>query len=170
MAITFDPANKRIILDTATVEVSFIYSEWKRWVAIGDNAKHPQALQVVGGDPLGGGLFVSSYFFLTNNWKVRPMEANHTLTITGNLTTIDGSDPIVSTLGNYRVLSVLTVPVQAQAYDAGGGGGGSGTAPSATEIANAVWNKMVSEHTVSGSFGEYLQKKLLSIGKFLSLK
>lgn len=36
--------------------------------------------------------------------------------------------------------------------------------------AAAVWDKLISEHTVSGSFGEFIQKKILTIAKFIGLK
>ena len=51
------------------------------------------------------------------------MEANHSLVITGNLFTEDGSSPVVNTLGNYNVIAQYTVPVQAQAMATSGGSG-----------------------------------------------
>lgn len=135
MAITFDPAAKRIILDSTSVDVRDIYSRWKEWVQTGDNAKYPQAFRAIGGDPLGGGLFISLYTFLLNGWRLRPMEANHTLIINGNIAVDGGGDPVVPTLGTYKVLVQYTVPERAQAYDAGGGGG---SAPSVSEIAAGI--------------------------------
>lgn len=124
MAITFDPINKRIILDSAYVTAAQLYSRWKEWVQIGDNAKYPQAFYTLGGDPLGGGLYVASYFFLMNDWRIRPMEANHDLLIEGNIGVYGGgSRPVVSTLGNFRVQTQITVPVQAQGVATNGGGG-----------------------------------------------
>lgn len=121
MAIIFDPINKRIILDSAFITAGQIYSRWKEWVLIGDNSKYLQAFSVLGGDPLGGGLFVASYFFLMNGWKIRPMEANHTLIIEGNISVIGGGTPVVQTLGNYNVSVQYTVPVQAQGIATSGG-------------------------------------------------
>jgi hypothetical protein len=37
-------------------------------------------------------------------------------------------------------------------------------------IASTVWGALLSANTVSGSFGEYIQRKLLTISKFLALK
>ena len=51
------------------------------------------------------------------------MEANHTLTITGNLFVDGGGDPIVPTLGTFNVLVKNVVPVQAQAVSTSGGSG-----------------------------------------------
>lgn len=122
MAITFDPTNKRIILDSAYVSAAQMYSRWKEWVQTGDNAKYEQAFYALGGDPLGGGLYVASYFFLMNGWRIRPMESNHTLIIDGNIGVYGGgAQPVVPTLGNYNVLTQYTVPVQAQGVATNGG-------------------------------------------------
>lgn len=133
MALTFDPINKRIILDSTDVEVGDIYSRWKEWVQLSDNSKWPQAFSVVGGDDLGGGLFVASYFFLMNNWRIRPLEQDHTLILRGNVSVLGGGVPVVRTLGNYNVSIQFTVPVQAQGIATSGS-----TGPSAAEIASAV--------------------------------
>jgi hypothetical protein len=143
MAITFDPTNKRIILGSAFVSTSQIYSRWKEWVQTADNAKYLPAFRAIGGDPLGGALYVSLYLFLQNGWKIRPMESSHTLVIEGNISVDGGGDPVVQTLGNYNVLVQYTVPERAQAIATSGGSGGSGA--SAAEIAAAVRAELTSE-------------------------
>lgn len=112
--ITFDPTNKRIILDSAYVSAAQIYSRWKEWALVDGNSKYEKAFEAQGGEPLGGDLFTASYFFLMNGWRIRPMEADHTLVITGTITPAGGGVPVVRTLGNYNVSVQLTVPVQAQ--------------------------------------------------------
>ena len=134
MPLSFDPATRRIILDTASVTAQDLYSRWCDWVALGDNAKYLPAFRAVGGDDLGSGLSIPPYFFLLNNWRVRPMEAGHNLTITGNLFVDGGGVPVVPTLGTYQVNVNYTVPVQAQGISTSGS-----PAPSATEVADAVW-------------------------------
>jgi hypothetical protein len=121
--ITVDPANKRLILDSASVTAQEIYAAWVDWVALSDNAKYLPAFSSVGGDELGGGLFIPPYYFLLNGWRVRPMEANHTLIITGNLVVQGGGVPVVPTLGTFNVSVQYTVPVQAQGISTSGGGG-----------------------------------------------
>ena len=120
--IQIDGATKRIILDSANVSASQIWSAWVDWREA--NPQWTLAFRQAGGDALGGGLFIPPYFFLQAGWKVRPMEADHQLSITGNLFTEDGSSPIVNTLGNYNVIAQYTVPVQAQAMATSGGSGG----------------------------------------------
>jgi len=127
--VTFDGASKRIILSTSSTSASEIWSEYIRWLAIStDNDKWVQAMTQVGGDDLGGGIYIPIYIFLQNGWRVRPMESNHSLQITGNLFVAGGGNPLVNTLGTYNVLTTVTVPVQAQAMAVSGGSGGGATA------------------------------------------
>jgi len=46
----------------------------------------------------------------------------------------------------------------------------SGGGDSAATIASAVWDKATSAHTTSGTFGEKIGSKLLTVAKFLGLK
>lgn len=123
MALTFDPAAKRIILDSAAVTATELYSRWCDWVALSDNGKYLPAFRSTGGDDLGGGLLIPPYYFLSNGWRVRPMESSHNLIITGNLFVDGGGVPVVSTLGTFQVNVNYTVPVQAQGISTTGGGG-----------------------------------------------
>ena len=131
MAITLNGATRRIILDSASVSAAQIWSAWVDWHEA--NQQWPLAFQLVGGNALGGGLFIPPYFFLMNGWRVRPMEASHNLTITGNLFVDGGGVPVVGTLGTYQVNANYTVPVQAQGIATSGS-----TGPTASEIAAAV--------------------------------
>jgi hypothetical protein len=133
MPITFDPAAKRVILDSASVTATELYSRSADWLALSDNAKYGAVFRQVGGDDLGGGLSIPPYFFLQGAWRVRPMESNHTLDLVGNLFVEGGGDPVVSTLGDFRVLVKNTVPVQAQGIATSGT-----TGPTAAAIAAEV--------------------------------
>lgn len=131
MAITLDGATRRIILDSASVSAAQIWSAWVDWHEA--NQQWPLAFQLVGGNALGGGLFIPPYFFLLNGWRVRPMEASHNLLIEGNLFVDGGGVPVVPTLGTFQVNVNYTVPVQAQGIATSGS-----TGPTASEIAAAV--------------------------------
>jgi len=133
MPVSFDPIARRIVLDGDVSTARDLYSRWKEWAQEGDNAKFPPAFSTVGGEPLGGGRFVAAYFFLLNGWRVRPREADHTLIVDGNLGVEGGGDPIVPTLGSFRVLVQYTVPVQAQGIATSGSIG-----PTAEQIAQEV--------------------------------
>jgi hypothetical protein len=133
MAITFDPSTQRIILDSISVTATELYSRWVDWAATSDNAKYGMVFRQVGSDDLGGGLSIPPYYFLQGNWRVRPMESSHNLTITGNLFVEGGGVPVVSTVGTYQVNVNYTVPVQAQGISTSGS-----TGPSAADIAAAI--------------------------------
>lgn len=160
MAITFDALNRRIILDSNLVSAAEIWIAWSNWVNVSDNSKWLPALKQVGGDNLGSGLSIPAYIFLINNWRVRPMEQDHDLVITGNLVVEDGSSPVVRTLGQYQVNTRYTVPVQAQGINTGGSNF------TVEDIWNAQYDSNANVNTIQG----YLTKVLLSAPKFMALK
>jgi hypothetical protein len=150
MPIIFDPSTQRIILDSAVVTATTIYSRWADWIATSDNSKYLPAFRTAGGDDLGGGLSIPPYYFLLNGWRVRPQETNHDLDLQGNLFVEGGGNPFVKTLGNFQVNVRSTVPVQAQGIATGGGGGG-GSGATAAEIAAEVWSYLNRSLTVAPS-------------------
>ncbi len=75
MAVTFNGITKQIIAtgyaDYAVVDVEKeLYSAWKRWTVLTNNAKYLQAFRPIGGDATGGTQTAPPYFFLMNNWKI----------------------------------------------------------------------------------------------------
>lgn len=142
----FDGTNKIIELeasDGASVNVIDIYSRWKDWMLEG-NAQYFQAMSAVGGDPITVILSLGGTFFMENDWKIRPYEGNQELEIVGNLYTRDGSNPVIPTVGAYRVLVTTRV---SNLIDAVATGGSSLTAAD-------VWT----------------YAKALTVGKFLALR
>lgn len=138
MGYSFDGVNKIITLTagTTTLDVRYMYSRWKDWMAI-LGAGYLSAFQVVGGDPIDAvaGVYVTSYFFLTNGWRVRPQEANHKLNVVnGILLTQEGADPFIATLGLYNVLVLYSQPIRTETVSTGGGGG-----VTPAQVADAVW-------------------------------
>ena len=128
----FDGANKRIILEENTISSSQLWSEWVRWLEEDtNNHKWLPAMKQVGGDDLGSGLLIPPYIFLLNGWRIRPMEMNHLLVITGNIFVDGGGQPVVNTLGSYNVSVQYTVPVQAQGY--------STTSSGSSITADQIW-------------------------------
>lgn len=138
MAFTFNGATKIITLSAGTTLISVrdLWTAWVDWLGLSDNSKYPEAMTSLGGDEVGGGIFVPVYCFLQNGWKIRPQEANHTLGVNdGIIIGSGGGDPFTDTLGNYRVNTRYSQPVQAISYDAAGGS----TGPTPEQVANAVW-------------------------------
>ena len=103
--MTFDGPNKLLILSSVTLDLIAAWSAYKGWLLAG-NAGYALAFDTVGGEPINpvSGTLVPLFLFQKNGWKVRPMEANHTLeVINGMLIGEGGGDPFVPTLGSYNV-------------------------------------------------------------------
>lgn len=114
--VTFDGPNKLIIVDNGETELDAqvdLYSDWKEWMLIGDNAKYLPAFRTVGGDPLVDPQEISPYYFLLNGWQIRPYEGDHMLTVEGNVFVEGGGNPFIPTLGDYTVLVNLQTSVNA---------------------------------------------------------
>ena len=141
--ITIDVPNRLIIINAGITSLDVkvdIYSGAKRlWKEDPNLNKLKFPFRVLGGDPLGGELSAGAYFFLQNqsgyNWRIRPYEGDHELTITGNLYAEDSSLPIfISTIGDYTVQIRLETSSLTQVITS------SGLAESDKEdIANLVW-------------------------------
>jgi hypothetical protein len=187
MALSIDAATKRIILDSVSVTAKELYVAWVDWIALSDNSKYLPAFRTAGGDDLGGGLSIPPYYFLLNGWRVRPMEANQTLVIDGNLFVDGGGDPIVPTLGTFNVLVKSVVPVQAQGISTSGSTGPTAEAIAtqvraeiAIELARLdsnvsavptnVWTHSIAALTDKTTIGGYITKLLLTLPKFIGLK
>lgn len=103
---SFDGQNRIVSLDIGVLnfDVNDLYSRWKDWV-LADNAEYANAFNTIGGEPISsdGSQVISPYFFFVNGWKIRPQEADHQLTITGNLLSLDGTQPTIQTLGDFDV-------------------------------------------------------------------
>lgn len=131
MAYTFDGANKLIILTAqTTMSVRDVYSRWADWVAA--NMQWLPAFTTIGGDDIdvGAGTYIPVYAYLTNGWRVRPEESDHTLAVTDGVLLVDGGgDPFVDTLGAFTVRVNYQQPVQAIGVSA---------SPTATDIATMV--------------------------------
>ena len=149
--VTFDAANLRIIeIDTGEdniLDAFEIYSEWKDWVKSSDNAKHPAAFRAIGGDPISEAEAVGSTFFLCNNWRIRPAEHDHKLTIDGNLFVDGGGSICVPTLGGY------TVSVETKVSNLTGVAQG---------FEQQVWAACMGQCKYPGSVGEALWKAMLA--------
>lgn len=114
--VTFDGINRRIIvapgIDNIDVKAD-IYSSWKEWMQLYDNAKYLPAIRTIGGDPLGGGVFAGDLYFLINNWRV---SVSQLVNVTGALFSDDEGSPyvigpgggIISTVSNLTQTALST--------------------------------------------------------------
>lgn len=145
---TFDGPNKVISCELGTYSFSAgeIYSRWKDWL-VDDPARFrfvPAFSGSIGGESLGGGVFVGGYFFLQNGWVIRPQEQDHQLIVSGNLFPIpDNAALFTSTVGSFQVVvgmrtSSLTQQIVTESQN---------QPPTAAQVADAVWSEDISGAT-----------------------
>jgi len=148
---TFDGPSKLFIAKPGVTSVDVqvdLYSDWKEEILLADNLKWLEAIRCIGGDPIGGGISAGATYFLRNGWKIRPQEADHQLTITGNLFLDEGETGglLVPTLGDFTVMVVLARSNIIDTVATGGGDPGV--------IAGAVWDEPKTLHILPGSMGK----------------
>lgn len=117
MPATFDGTNRIITLPEATSEINVeqdLYSDWKEFVKVGNNAQFAPAFRTISGDPLTAALEAAPYFFLRNDlgWRIRPAEEDATVFFTGNLIAEDSTLPLtIPTIGAFTVLLLGLQPI-----------------------------------------------------------
>lgn len=132
--MNFDGEAKRIILevsDGSSLSATTIYNAWRAWANLPGNDVFDDAFEVTGGVVVGGGALTTPLFYTMNTaagWRIRPREANHQLSISGNLLpSVPGQALFAATLGSYSVPTLLSSP------------GTAALPPSAQQIAQEVW-------------------------------
>jgi len=163
MAIAFDGEN---LLITVTTIGSYnvrtdIYSDWKVYTKIGNNAKYPMAFgENFGGNPYFGET-VSRYYPFRNDsgWRIKMPEASGEVTFVGNLFPNDEAiDTFLPPDGAFTVL--IRQNVSPQSITVTG-------AVAASAVADAVWDEATSGHVAAGSFGKLVQDILKFIKALL---
>ena len=132
LAPTFNGTTKRISLapGTTTLDLIALHSWWKQWMLAG-NAASPLAFSAIGGDIAA----IPLYLFLLNGWRIVPQSSDHALTVSNGILEVEGGgDPFVDPAGSYKIRINRAAPGIAIGYSSTGG-----TAPSAGDVADAVW-------------------------------
>jgi hypothetical protein len=136
----FDGINKLIIVhsEVSTIDVKIdIYSDWKEWVKLRDNSKFLPAIRTIGGDPVGGGIYAGDIYFLMNNWRIY---IDHTVEVNGVIYSDNSGSPFVVPSDTYITSNKVSNLVQTVTT-------GGGSAPTAEEVALAVWSLIRSAGT-----------------------
>lgn len=152
--MTYDTTSKLFILKNGVTSfdaVVDLYSDAKEdWLTNSLLNKFRFPLVAIGGQGIGAGQVISPYIMLRYDWKIRPQESDHTLTVAGNLITDDESSPFVNVLGDYQVIiksivssNSLTTGVAILPADL-------------ANIADAVWNEVIAGHLDAGTAGRIL--------------
>lgn len=160
--VVFDGINRLIIVNPNESQISVktdIYSNWKEWVRLRDNAKFLPALRTIGGDSIGGGKTAGDIYFTINNWKILVSED---CTIDGVIYSDNFSSPFTVPEEAKIITNVVSNLVQNLGFN--------GTLDvDTTGTAEAVWDYLMADANTPGSVGERLGK-LLTVAKYLGLK
>lgn len=169
MPVTFDGPNLKIILPSiADYSIDLdLYSAWKEWVLLSDNAKYPPAFDTTGGDPISAVSRIAPYFFIRNDlgWRVQAPEATGEINLDGNLFPRDSLLPVfLPPVGAFTVTFRQIVSSRATVESGGGGGGGveDWTATERAQIRKAL-GIVGSQATPAG--GGQLQDILEKVGR-----
>ena len=132
MTITFDGQARTITLGTpGMVSVREIWTQYIDWMAIGDNSKHREMLFTVGMDTSD----IPFYLFMADDVTLAAANTTSpTIIYDGSLKTYNDRDPFGGAVVNVRYQD----PGIAIGYSTTGTAG-----PSAADIADAVWAKMM---------------------------
>jgi hypothetical protein len=85
MAYIFNCDTKIVQLDnTDDLDLQDLYSRWKDQVLSGMLSGCEQFMRVVK-EPLVGAVFVGPYYFIMNNWQIRPNNSNYVLDVSGTI-------------------------------------------------------------------------------------
>lgn len=148
--VSFDGVNRTITVAPSVSQIDVkvdLYSSWKEWLRLYDNAKFLPAMRSIGGDPIGGGVFAGDLYFLQNGWRV---VVNHLVSLRGSLFTEEGASPYIIGEGGGVISTVSNLATAVSAE----------SAPVDTDaVAAAVWNALMGTVT-PGSFGEQVKQKL----------
>jgi len=114
---TFDGANLHITLpSTGSFDTQKnIYSAWKEWIRLSDNAKYPPAFDTTGGDAVGSGQVVAPYFFCRNDlgWRIKMPSADGEIIVSGNLFPRDPDSSLFEQTSGYDAFLRLEVSTRA---------------------------------------------------------
>lgn len=163
--VVFDGINKLVIIvpgeDEVDVKVD-IYSSWKEWVRLRDNAKFEPAIRVSGGDPITGtALATGDVYFMISGWRIY---ISDTCKITGVIYSDDYPSPFTLAGDAKLVTNSVSNLVQSLGFN-----GTVNTTVSPNVTAQDIWDYLLSGANVSGSAGNRL-KKLLTLAEFIGLK
>lgn len=158
---TFDYSGKIHVLDPTVssggqVDMSLpqLYSNWKDDILLSNHFIYDLAYEVVGGQDTFGVQSITLFFFQQNGWKMRPKEINHTGSLTDGVIVAESGGPIVPTTGSYNAFIEYVKPEHVITQV----GSSTLTATDLNNIADSVWDEVISGHQTSGTTGRSLKE------------
>jgi len=145
MAITFDPTNKYILIDSGTSLTALeIYNAVMEWHDEQASMGYDVPMAAIGKAPLGGGVYTDSIFILQSGWKLKLYDGTYQFRIIGTMITDDGS---IRTVQPDSGFVEITFQVTSQGIIIVSGSGV--TEQDKQDIANLVW-----EHTTADTLAD----------------
>jgi len=159
MSYTFDITNKLIQLtDTDELDMHDVYSRWKDEVISNPNmAGQEQAMRVIK-EPLAGDTFIGPYYFIMNDWRIHPFDANHELIVSGTIVqdatstlTPFKTDDLVNLVQIVRTVSSEVIVVETSA---------ALTETDMDTLVDKVWDEQIDNqnHNTAKSAGKRLRQ------------
>ena len=169
MAIQFDKTNKIIEITSGqtSVEVQDLINAIRDYEDNDINMELESLANATGKQALGGGTLVGITLELINNWQVafsgwQGPSAESVFVVGGNfIATNDFLNNPVN--GDQSPFTTITIAQSSSATIVLAG-------VARQDIADAVWDTETSGYQTSGTFGEKVGSKLLTVAKFLGLK
>jgi len=167
--VTFDGENRIIRVNEGVTELDIktdVYSDWKEWVkSMPDNAGWLPAIRTIGGDSTVSGQRAGDIYFLINNWKLYIDLTK--VKVTGVLFSDNFDSAYFDNNGVIQFPAQVASLVTTAETTSGSSGGAtaadvwqyptrtltSAAGPTASEIADAVWDEAYSDHNTDGTFG-----------------
>lgn len=166
--LTFDRVVKNIIVGAGdtTLEIQELYDKIRDYEDEPGNLDLKQIISAGGKEPLGGTVFVGITASLLDGWQVLFTTLSQDTRLDGgNIVAFDEIGDQQPPLANSNIVTIAASSSATIVTT------GSGVLPGDIDaIADAVWDEQTSAHTISGSFGEFVQNTLLTVAKFLGLK
>jgi hypothetical protein len=120
--LTDAPVNGIVTID---VQIDLYSDAKEEWLSNPAANRLRFPFETVGGEDIGGGLFVGSYFFLRTDlgWSIKPFAANQQLILLGNLYPRVAGDSMIDLAASGQVQVFFERSQLTQAIETGGGGG-----------------------------------------------
>jgi len=151
--ISFSGPEKIIYIHPDITDISVkidLYSAWKEWFLLRDNSKYESAMRVVGGDPISDTRSLGSTYFLTNGWRLKPVQGEYRISIEGNLYTDEGDNQMINAdqPSSVNVQFIVSNLVESTISKL--------TQVEISAFSEALWGADYLSHTLSGTYGKLI--------------
>lgn len=165
--LTFDRVLKNIIVGAGDelLGIQELYDKVRDFEDEPANLDLAQIISAGGKESLGGAITVGITATLLDGWQVLfTTTSQDTRLDGGNIVALDEAGDSQSPLANTDIVTIAASSSATIVQT------GSGVLPSdIDDIADAVWDEAIADHTSTTAFGGFVQK-LLTLAKFLGLK